>query len=101
MQTHVALLGAGKIGDAIINLLAASGDYALTVVDRDPARLAQLGQAGINTSSIDCSDAAALAKLLPGHDVVMSASPYYLTPVIAGAARNAGAHYFDLTEDVA
>ena len=100
MQTRLALLGAGKIGDAIVNLLASSGDYALTVVDRDPARLARLAAAGVATSPIDCSDAAALARLLPGHDVVLSASPYYLTPVIAAAAKAAGAHYFDLTEDV-
>jgi saccharopine dehydrogenase-like NADP-dependent oxidoreductase len=32
---------------------------------------------------------------------VLSASPYYLTPMIAAAAKAAGAHYFDLTEDVA
>ena len=35
MQTRLALLGAGKIGDAIVNLLGGSGDYALTIVDRD------------------------------------------------------------------
>ena len=38
--------------------------------------------------------------MLPGHDVVLSASPYYLTPAIAAATKAAGAHYFDLTEDV-
>jgi saccharopine dehydrogenase-like NADP-dependent oxidoreductase len=100
MQTRLALLGAGKIGDAIINLLAASGDYALTVVDRDAARLATLASANVTPAAVDCSDAAALARVLPGHDVVVSASPFYLTPVIATAAKAAGAHYFDLTEDV-
>ncbi len=100
MQTRLALLGAGKIGDAIINLLGASGDYALTVVDRDAERLARLNGARITASSIDLSDAAALGELLPGHDVVVSASPFYLTPAIATAAKAAGAHYFDLTEDV-
>jgi saccharopine dehydrogenase-like NADP-dependent oxidoreductase len=100
MQTRLALLGAGKIGDAIINLLGACGDYALTVIDRDAARLATLTSANVTPAAVDCSDAAALARVLPGHDVVVSASPFYLTPVIATVAKAAGAHYFDLTEDV-
>ncbi|HEV8500503.1 MAG TPA: saccharopine dehydrogenase C-terminal domain-containing protein [Casimicrobiaceae bacterium] len=100
MQTRLALLGAGKIGDAIVNLLGGSGDYALTIVDRDATRLAQMARANVAAVSIDCSDAAALARVLPGHDVVLSASPYYLTPAIAAATKTAGAHYFDLTEDV-
>ncbi len=100
MQTRLALLGAGKIGDAIVNLLGGSGDYALTIVDRDATRLAQMARANVTAVSIDCSDATALARVLPGHDVVLSASPYYLTPAIAAATRAAGAHYFDLTEDV-
>lgn len=33
--------------------------------------------------------------------MAISACPYFLTPVIAKAARRAGSHYFDLTEDVA
>jgi saccharopine dehydrogenase-like NADP-dependent oxidoreductase len=100
MQIRLALLGAGKIGDAIVNLLGGSGDYALTIVDRDATRLAQMARANVAAVSIDCSDAAALARVLPGHDVVLSASPYYLTPAIAAATKAAGAHYFDLTEDV-
>src|SRR5204862_5633778 len=32
--------------------------------------------------------------------MVISACPYYLTPAIAQASVAAGAHYFDLTEDV-
>ena len=71
----------------MINLLAASGDYALTVVDRDAARLATLASANVSPVAVDCSDAAALARVLPGHDVVVSASPFYLTPVIATAGK--------------
>jgi saccharopine dehydrogenase-like NADP-dependent oxidoreductase len=100
-KTRLALLGAGKIGDAIINLLGATGDYALTVVDRDVERMSQWAGSDLKVETVDIGDAAALARLLPGHDVVLSASPYYLTPMIATAAKAAGAHYFDLTEDVA
>ncbi|MBS0321285.1 MAG: saccharopine dehydrogenase NADP-binding domain-containing protein [Proteobacteria bacterium] len=100
-KTRVALLGAGKIGDAIVNLLGATGDYALTVVDRDDARLALLRDTGVTARRADIADPVALAAALQGHDMVLSASPYYLTPAIAAAAKAAGAHYFDLTEDVA
>lgn len=103
MKTRLILLGAGKIGDAILNLLSHTGDYKITVADRDPLRLAQVRRAeypDVTTVEADIADAHALVKLIDGHDVTLSACPYFLTPVIAGAAKKAGSHYFDLTEDV-
>ncbi|WP_151634557.1 saccharopine dehydrogenase family protein [Noviherbaspirillum aerium] len=103
MKTKVILLGAGKIGDAILNLLSHSGDYRLTVADRDPERLAHVQAMqfpDVTTVQADIADGGAVAKLIDGHEVALSACPYFLTPVIAGAAKKAGAHYFDLTEDV-
>jgi saccharopine dehydrogenase-like NADP-dependent oxidoreductase len=44
---------------------------------------------------------AELAALARGAFAVLSALPYHLTAKIAHAAREAGAHYLDLTEDVA
>ena len=38
--------------------------------------------------------------MLRDQEVVISASPFYLTAAIATAAKAVGAHYFDLTEDV-
>ncbi|WP_194721034.1 saccharopine dehydrogenase family protein [Noviherbaspirillum malthae] len=103
MQTRVILLGAGKIGDAILNLLSHSGDYRLTVADRDPQRLAHVQAMqfpGVTTVEADIADGGVVTNLIDGHEVALSACPYFLTPVIAGAAKKAGAHYFDLTEDV-
>jgi saccharopine dehydrogenase-like NADP-dependent oxidoreductase len=99
----VVLLGAGKIGDAIINLLGGSGDYAITVADKDPDRIAlveKLQAPNVTARVLDIADPASLSALLKGQDAVLSAAPYYLTPVIAEAARSTGVHYFDLTEDV-
>ncbi len=104
MQTRLILLGAGKIGEAILNLLSHTGDYLITVADADPARLAQITQLGfahVMTRVADVADPAVLARLIDGHQVTLSACPYYLTPAIAAAAKAAGSHYFDLTEDVA
>ena len=41
-----------------------------------------------------------VAKLIDGHEVTLSACPFFMTPVIAAAAKLAQSHYFDLTEDV-
>ena len=110
MSTRLILLGAGKIGEAILNLLSHTGDYLITVVDANVQRLAQIdamSYAGVTTRSADLADPADpshlahLAQLIAGHDVTLSACPYFLTPAIARAAREAGSHYFDLTEDVA
>jgi len=103
MTTKLILLGAGKIGDAILNLLSHTGDYQLMVADRDPKRLQYVGQAAlpnVKTVQADLTDPDTVAELISGHDVTLSACPYFLTPVIAAAAKKAKSHYFDLTEDV-
>jgi len=103
MTTRTILLGAGKIGDAIANLLAHSGDYRLTIADCEPARLAHLHALdlpGVTPVQADIADPVTLQRMVGHHQVVLSACPYYLTPAIAAAAKKAGAHYFDLTEDV-
>src|SRR5258706_3135355 len=99
-MTRLILLGAGKIGETITHFLQSSGDYALTVADQDPARLAPMAALGAATVRCEIGDPAALRELIRGHEFVISASPFHLTPAIAAAAVDVGAHYFDLTEDV-
>jgi saccharopine dehydrogenase-like NADP-dependent oxidoreductase len=99
-MTRIILLGAGKIGETIAHLLHASGDYALTVADHDAARLAPIEALGVRTERAELTSPERLRELIRGNEMVLSACPYHLTPVIAEAAVSAGAHYFDLTEDV-
>ena len=102
--TRVALLGAGHIGQTIAKLLAESSDYLVTVIDRDAAALARLQSPGINTLTADTEDGHALRAALragAGQQIVINALPYHLAVASATAARDAGCHYFDLTEDVA
>ena len=105
--TRVALLGAGHIGQTIARLLAGSGDYLVTLIDRSAAALGRVRGAGITTLAADTENGPALlAALLSGgagggHDIVINALPYHLAVATAGAAAQAGCHYFDLTEDVA
>jgi len=101
-QRRVLLLGGGKIGRMIAELLSSTGDYALCVADRDEAALARLKQAipSLSTTRVDVSDPQALLSALRDFDIVVSALSYYHNPQVARAALEAGASYFDLTEDV-
>jgi saccharopine dehydrogenase-like NADP-dependent oxidoreductase len=98
----IAIIGAGKIGSTITDLLGETGGYQVTVFDRSPAQLAGLGQkSSARRVACDIGDPADLAARLCSPFAVLNAAPYDLTTVVAEAARAAGAHYLDLTEDVA
>jgi len=103
---RVLILGAGKIGALISGLLAESGTYTIFLGDvSGPAAQAVVrahGSANLSAIALDASDSAALARHLAAHpvDAVISSLPYYCNVGVAKAARGAGAHYFDLTEDV-
>ena len=98
---RITLLGAGHIGQTIARLLAASGDYEVTVVDRSAEALARLAGNGLTARVADTADAQALQRALRGQDAVVNALPYHLATLAATQAREARVHYFDLTEDVA
>src|SRR5829696_7722706 len=97
----ILVVGAGKIGGTIADMLQDTGDYAVTVADRSVAALEAVAANGVATLELDISDAVALKGAMKGHYAVLSAAPYHLTGHVAQAARLAGVHYFDLTEDVA
>ena len=97
---NVMLVGGGKIGVAIAEFLSGTGDYRLTVVDRDPASLSRMPEKNVERRKVVIENPRALADEIKGHDIVLSATPYHLTATIAEAAKRAGAHYLDLTEDV-
>jgi saccharopine dehydrogenase-like NADP-dependent oxidoreductase len=100
MMKNVMLVGGGKIGLAIAEFLQGSGDYQVTVADRDAAALARM-PASVERRKVAIDDPEDFAREIDGHDIVLSATPYYLNAIIAEAALKAGAHYLDLTEDVA
>jgi saccharopine dehydrogenase-like NADP-dependent oxidoreductase len=98
----ILLIGAGKIGETIADMLCASGDYRVTVADRSDLQLQKLPRrANLKTLALDVGDADVLAASLKGRYAVLSAAPYSVTGAIATAARRTGVHYLDLTEDVA
>ena len=98
---RITLLGAGHIGQTIARLLAGSGDYEVTVVDRSAAALAKLASLPVQTRQAETAEPRALLEVMRGRDAVVNALPYHLATLAATQAREAGCHYFDLTEDVA
>lgn len=102
----VLILGAGKIGTLISGLLAESGSYEVHLGDVSAEQAQSVSNAHnlpkLKPFRVDAADAAALAAHLKAHpvDAIISSLPFYCNVGVAEAARNAGAHYFDLTEDV-
>lgn len=102
MKKEIVVVGAGKIGATIADMLAGTGDYKVTVVDRSAEQLKALETANaVLVERLDIEDSAALGKVLAGKFAVLSAAPFHLTTRIAEAAAKTGTHYLDLTEDVA
>jgi len=99
--TPIAIIGAGKIGETIVDLLLDSGDYQVTLIDASAETLARFSpHQNLKTIQQDVNDPIALITTLAGHFAVLSSTPFFLTRTIAQSALNAGCHYLDLTEDV-
>jgi len=99
-MTAVLVLGAGKIGVSVAEMLAETGDYQVTLGDLDVDAVMARGHGDIRRHVLDVTDSGALTAALGDVDVVISALPFFLNPAVAEAAKAASVHYFDLTEDV-
>jgi len=99
---RIAVVGAGKIGHMISDMLVKSGEYQVAVIDKSAEQLERLkAVTPVECLAIDVSDPSAVATALRGRFAVLSAAPFQVTGQIAAAAAQAGVHYLDLTEDVA
>jgi saccharopine dehydrogenase-like NADP-dependent oxidoreductase len=99
---EILVLGCGKIGRMIAKLLSSSGDYEVIMADADPEAVARVAhQSQVRTRIVDAADPGALLDAMRGQAAVISALSYRFNPAVARAALDTGAHYFDLTEDVA
>ena len=98
----VILLGAGKIGGIITELLATSGDYRVTVADMNQENLDRLPQhPNVTPLVLDVTSKPILISAMQGQFAALSACPFHMTQHVAEAAAKAKVHYLDLTEDVA
>lgn len=99
INKSITVLGAGKIGFAIALLLKQTGQYDVLVADRDATQLQAVAALGCDTLCI--TDAQPMAHAVAGRYAVLNALPFQYAAQVAALCVSAGAHYFDLTEDVA
>jgi saccharopine dehydrogenase-like NADP-dependent oxidoreductase len=98
---RILLVGAGKVGSMIAEMLVTTGDYHVTVVDKSAESLDQMDVSDTVVRQVaDASDTDKLLELMKDKYAVLSAAPFNVTIEIARAAKIAGIHYLDLTEDV-
>jgi saccharopine dehydrogenase-like NADP-dependent oxidoreductase len=111
---NVLVLGAGKVGKSVAELLlgAGGGAYQVTLADRDEAnlrtaetnlrRLRGLVKHPVEFAlrQVDVGDLSAVRGVMTGHDYVICMLPFNLVAGIAELANELGVHYFDVTEDV-
>ena len=95
----VLILGAGKIGATLADMLVELYGTQVTLADMHPP--STHGDPQLHPLQLDVQDDAALASVLNQHPLVINALPFFCAARVATAAAQRGVHYFDLTEDVA
>ena len=97
----VLLLGSGKIGRMIARFLVDSGDFEVRVGDVAADSLERLRErVEVDSVVLDATSRRDLAAAVSGCDSVLSALSFRFNPLVAQVALEAGASYFDLTEDI-
>lgn len=97
----IIILGFGKIGRTIFDMLNSTGKYQLSVGEFEEANLAEATAKGAKAIKVNVTDHASLTKALTGHDIVINALPHHLNIAVSTAAVECKVNYFDLSEDVA
>lgn len=100
IRHKVLVLGAGKVGATVADMVAEYLDLPVLLADRTHPAAAPVDPL-IERIVLDAADDAALAHALAGCEAVVNALPFDFAARVAAAARAQGVHYFDLTEDVA
>jgi len=103
---NIAVIGSGKIGSVVANLLAENERYHVIVVDKEFKKNTreEIGdKSGIDFVELDINDEVSLEKFVTQYlpEALVSCLPYHLNKNVALCARRFNLHYFDLTEDVA
>ncbi len=96
----VLVLGAGKVGSTVADMLAEVHGLPVTLADKAHPS-APVPDPLVRRLVLDVDDAAALESAVAAHDAVVNALPFYLAAHVAAPAAARGVHYFDLTEDIA
>jgi len=96
MTKRIMILGLGRIGGAIGQILSQDKNYQVSGADINPVAVEHFANQ-FSTQLISDNN---FSPLLKGQDAVISALTFNENPLIAQAALENGCSYFDLTEDV-
>jgi saccharopine dehydrogenase-like NADP-dependent oxidoreductase len=98
---RVLVLGAGKVGSTVADMLAENYGVHVTLADRVTPLHGAQSDALVKRIALNVEDGEALSQVLEQHQAVINALPFFHAARVAQAAAAARLHYFDLTEDVA
>ncbi len=99
-KTRIAIVGGGRTGSAIADLLRQDGRYDPYVLDIDYDCLRRLSEAGIAGAHLSGTDTAPLTAVLRKSGAVICAAPPAVAAPVARAANAAGCPYVDMCEDM-
>lgn len=89
----LAIIGAGRIGTALYELLKRQNQLAVEIYDFEPKK--------ILTGTIDASDPNEMEKLRDsGVDGIVNALPHYMNGFVFDICHDLNLSYFDFSEDV-
>jgi saccharopine dehydrogenase-like NADP-dependent oxidoreductase len=97
-NTKVAIIGAGRVGFCLAEMLAEAGGYDVVAADCTDEAQQGLQARGIASLGVDVSRPEQLDLALAGADIAVAAVPDRLVARVAKAAARAGIHYLDFCE---
>lgn len=96
MSKRIVVLGLGRIGGMIGQILSQHQNYQVMGADSDPQTVSRYSSQ-FTTQVVKNND---FSSLLENQDAVVSALSFNDNPAVAQAALENGCSYFDLTEDL-
>jgi lysine 6-dehydrogenase len=99
----IVVLGAGRVGGAIVRDLSEESDYSITVVDLDPQAMERLEEFGVQTVLSDLSARDHVTEAVADADLVVGCVPGFMGYQTAEAVLEAGKPMVDISfleEDV-
>lgn len=97
-RMRVAVIGTGRVGLCLAEMLAETGDYAVVAADCTEEALAAAQARGLEVRHVDAARPGELARLMSEADLAVAAVPDRLVPKVAQAAASAGISYLDFCE---
>jgi len=94
---RIVVLGAGRVGGAIVRDLSSDPDHAITVVDLDPQAMERLDGLKVDTELADLSNAASVKAAVADADLVVGCVPGFMGYRTVEAVLQAGKPIVDIS----